>query len=94
MTVVRDSQGVMRGTGGAAGWALVPAEPEGGWPLLPPVEMAEPETPAAFAELPAQIGPVPFGPVEDFVAVVAALNTADDVVYTDRRTELEALARS
>ncbi|WP_326655677.1 hypothetical protein [Streptomyces sp. NBC_01750] len=95
MTVVRDSRGVVRGTGGTAGWALVPAQPpEGGWPLLPPAEPVEPSTEPPAAKLPVQVGPLPFGPVEELLAVVAALNTADDVVYVDRRAEREALVRS
>ncbi|NWF30878.1 hypothetical protein HW130_32320 [Streptomyces sp. PKU-EA00015] len=50
--------------------------------MLPPRESAEP----ASKPVPlVQAGPVPFGPVDDLVAVAAALNGPDDVVYIDRR---------
>lgn len=70
MTVVRDSRRVVRASAG--GWPLLPPQPDRGRPSLPPV--------------PPYSGPVPFGPVDELVAVAAALNTPGaPAVYADCR---------
>ncbi|WP_438297860.1 hypothetical protein [Streptomyces sp. HUAS TT7] len=101
MTVVRDSRGVSRGVGGVAGWAVLPEQPADGWAVLP-----APVVESAAALEPAPVpAPVPVPPVDDLVALAAALNGVPGdgcqdenhdgccvAVYVDRRAEFGALA--
>lgn len=88
MTVVRDSHGVVRAAG-HVGWPLLPSQPEEGWPLVPSAEPAEPV--AEPTPLVRCADPAAALPVDDLVAVAAALNDGPGrIVYVDRRPDRAA----
>ncbi|MER7049916.1 hypothetical protein [Streptomyces jumonjinensis] len=82
MTVLRDPYAPR-----PVGWPLVPVEPAEGWTVLPPVPASNVAPvipigvpgPSAAAEPPRPL------PVDDLVALAAALNVPGDVTYMDIR---------
>lgn len=86
MTVVRDSRGVTRAAG-HIGWPLLPSQPAEGWPLVP---SDGPAGPVAETVPLVQRAESTACPVDDLVAVAAALNDGDRIVYIDRRTDRAA----
>ena len=97
MTVRGSSDGVVRAAG-AAGWPVVPEQPDGGWALLPPAAVDSVDVePMPAAGLVAEAGSVDVEPVaqasvaptegDDLVALLVALNRTGEPVYFDARPD-------